>query len=78
MKITCCKGCQGRYVGCHSECEEYIEQKARLEKHKEVQRRESEARRYRNDLMGNIMAGHAARNGGHRANADKLYKRGSK
>ena len=27
MSITCCKGCLDRYVGCHSKCDKYIEQK---------------------------------------------------
>lgn len=27
MPITCCKGCTKRYVGCHSTCEMYKEQK---------------------------------------------------
>lgn len=75
MKITCCKDCRGRYVGCHSECEEYIEQKARLEKHKELQRREDEARNYRNRLMENTMAAYACQKNGHNANAEKHFKR---
>ena len=26
-----CKGCEKRYVGCHSKCEEYIDYKKRAE-----------------------------------------------
>ena len=35
-KITCCKGCEERYVGCHSKCEKYITQKQTLEKSKKL------------------------------------------
>lgn len=24
--FSCCKGCEDRYVGCHSKCERYIKQ----------------------------------------------------
>lgn len=26
--ITCCRNCDKRYPGCHSQCPEYIEEKA--------------------------------------------------
>lgn len=26
MSNNCCKDCEKRYVGCHSKCEEYMEQ----------------------------------------------------
>lgn len=28
MAIYSCKGCEKRYVGCHSECPDYLAQKA--------------------------------------------------
>ena len=31
MKITCCKDCPDRHIGCHATCERYLEQKATLE-----------------------------------------------
>lgn len=36
-KITCCKDCELRYIGCHSECEIYMEEKEKylLQKQKE-------------------------------------------
>jgi len=33
-KITCCKDCEERYIGCHSKCEKYIKEKQTLEKSK--------------------------------------------
>ena len=38
--ITCCKGCvpPKRHTCCHQYCEEYIEQKAILEKEKKAER----------------------------------------
>ena len=35
-KITCCKDCEERYIGCHSKCEKYITEKQMLEKSKEL------------------------------------------
>lgn len=39
-RITCCKGCvpPKRHIGCHQYCEEYIEQKVKLEKEKQTER----------------------------------------
>lgn len=31
MKITCCKDCTDRQIGCHATCERYLEQKKRNE-----------------------------------------------
>ena len=28
--ITCCKDCQKRQVGCHSNCEDYVAQRAEM------------------------------------------------
>ena len=40
--IYCCKGCEApkRYPGCHSVCQEYLEQKAEHDKIKEVRDKE--------------------------------------
>lgn len=27
---TCCKGCEKRYVGCHSKCKLYLEYRSKL------------------------------------------------
>lgn len=35
MIITCCKGCERRHIGCHSECEDYKSQKKAFERQKE-------------------------------------------
>lgn len=59
MKITCCKNCQGRYPGCHAECDLYIEQKEHLNKFNEKKRAENEARMYRNDRHQDVYAGFA-------------------
>lgn len=32
-RVSCCKNCGSRYVGCHAECKSY--QEWRIEKHKE-------------------------------------------
>lgn len=31
MKITCCRGCEERFVGCHSICVDYQNQKKNLD-----------------------------------------------
>ena len=40
MAITCCKDCTPpkRYVGCHSQCKEYLKEKEEYEKQKEYAR----------------------------------------
>ena len=38
MKITCCRNCKKRSLGCHSSCEEYIKQRAMLTETKEKER----------------------------------------
>lgn len=44
-KIICCKECipPKRHTGCHQHCEEYIEQKVKLEKEKQAEREWKEA-----------------------------------
>lgn len=29
-KINCCKNCQSRYIGCHSSCLRYIDEKQKI------------------------------------------------
>ena len=29
-KINCCKGCQSRYIDCHSSCLRYIDEKQKI------------------------------------------------
>lgn len=33
--IMCCKGCDKRYVGCHSECVTYLQQKKERDEEQE-------------------------------------------
>ncbi|MGN0693750.1 MAG: hypothetical protein ACI4LK_02425 [Lentihominibacter sp.] len=40
MKITCCKGCEKRFPGCRSECEEYLEERRKLDEYNEEKYRE--------------------------------------
>lgn len=42
MKITCCKGCEKRFPGCHSECEDYLEERRKLDEYNEEKYRENE------------------------------------
>ena len=37
-KITCCKDCTERAVGCHSQCERYLSQKREQTEDKEARR----------------------------------------
>lgn len=34
MRISCCKDCPDRSVGCHAECERYIQEKAEYDEQK--------------------------------------------
>lgn len=45
FRIICCKECipPKRHTGCHQHCEEYIEQKVKLEKEKQAEREWKEA-----------------------------------
>lgn len=54
MRITCCKSCQGRYPGCHSECESYIEERKKLDKFNEKKRHENQARMYNNSQRKHV------------------------
>lgn len=40
MRKCSCKGCEKRYVGCHSECKEYIEWAAYKKEENEKARKE--------------------------------------
>ena len=31
-RIRCCAGCEDRHVGCHSDCEKYLAEKAEIQK----------------------------------------------
>jgi len=33
--ITCCKNCKNRFVGCHSVCEVYLDQRQEFDKDKQ-------------------------------------------
>lgn len=39
MKITCCRGCEERFVGCHSVCVDYQNQKKNLEETEKLRKR---------------------------------------
>lgn len=43
MKIKCCYKCEGRYVGCHSKCEKYKNEREKLDNVKAKFKREREA-----------------------------------
>ena len=47
--IYCCKGCQKRYVGCHSQCKEYIEQHEEHLRQKKQAKKADDVRRYKNE-----------------------------
>ena len=42
MKKCCCKGCENRVVGCHSNCEEYRKYKNVVDAEKEEERKQKE------------------------------------
>jgi len=50
-KIECCKECTKRYLGCHSECEEYISESNELKNIKHNERREHYLMTSRNNQM---------------------------
>lgn len=43
MSVSCCKDCDKRYVGCHSECEDYILEKQDHDKKSEIIRSKRKA-----------------------------------
>ena len=57
--ITCCKNCSDRFVGCHSTCLKYIDEKQKYEvlkqeEYKEKQKREMFKQTITNgDFLGN-------------------------
>lgn len=73
MRIKCCQYCEDRYPGCHSKCEEYIEEKQRLDKFNERKRNEDQAKKFRNDRISDVMAGFAVKKS-HR-NSDRFFKK---
>lgn len=36
IKFICCKGCERRFVGCHSDCKDYLDAKKKYDKEKEI------------------------------------------
>jgi hypothetical protein len=42
MTIFSCKGCEKRYIGCYSECQEYLAQKAAHDAMREAERKQKE------------------------------------
>lgn len=44
MKITVCKDCVRRHVGCHTTCKEYIEEKSKFEERKKLIQNENRGR----------------------------------
>lgn len=44
--ITCCKDCTRRHPSCHSHCDNYITERALLDKYKADTRRENQAEIY--------------------------------
>ena len=46
MRITCCNNCVApkRYPGCHGTCPEYLEQRAKYDEVKEIERKWKEVR----------------------------------
>lgn len=36
MRYRCCYECRDRHVGCHAECEKYLEEKAQAERERQV------------------------------------------
>lgn len=54
-----CKNCADRTLGCHSNCERYLEDKAKNEQLKAARERDLEIRRYKADVkMKNIEINH--------------------
>ena len=49
--IRCCYGCEERYSNCHSECDRYKKEKAKLEDIKKKERLKSEINRYTIDTV---------------------------
>ena len=39
MRIKCCKDCNKRYIGCHSECNNYKKEREQLDKENKERRK---------------------------------------
>ena len=65
MKITCCKGCEKREVGCHSKCPEYIAARETCNAIREKKLQEQELHQSVNDAQWN---------GYRRTNLNKIRK----
>ena len=42
--MAVCKGCEKRYIGCHSECDDYIKERQELDKKNAEIRKQKESR----------------------------------
>ena len=73
MRIKCCQYCEDRYPGCHGKCEEYLEEKRRLDKFNERKRNEDQAKKYRNERLGESLAGQALQKTRH--NPNRFFKK---
>lgn len=50
----CCKDCEERYVGCHSTCEKYLQEKEKYGEHRDKIRKNRSAEA---DIKGAITSG---------------------
>ena len=48
-RITCCYNCSEKEIGCHAYCEEYMRQRAELDKENEVYH---QAQQKKMDVLG--------------------------
>ena len=48
-KITCCKGCEDRHVGCHAKCDIYKDEKAEHDQFLAKKKADREIRSYFNE-----------------------------
>ena len=52
IKITCCKDCEDREIGCHSYCEKYIREKEQMVKDKSTYYKSLPPKIYEGDFLG--------------------------
>lgn len=50
-RITCCKNCEDRYVGCHAKCDIYKSERAEYDKILAKDKAEKQARQYMQHSM---------------------------
>lgn len=73
--ISCCMLCQKRYIGCHSNCEKYIEERKSFDELKEKQRKEKECNVFH---MFNSPGYEAERNKARKKKKLQYYARGGR